>query len=56
MTIQAVPGGYNIVRYVGLVDVGTIVCEGLSREKAMLAAAEMNVAAERGTAFAIERW
>ena len=48
--------GYNIVRYIGPEDFGTIVVEGLSRAAAMRIAAEMNASAERGTVFSIEKW
>ena len=47
---------YNIVRYVGKDDIGTIVEEGLTQAVAMRRAADLNSAAAAGTIYAIERW
>lgn len=48
--------GYNIVRYIGVDDIGTIIHEGLSRDAAMRLAADLNSRAQAGTVFSIERW
>lgn len=47
---------YNIVRYVGKDDIGTIIEEGMSRGLAMQRAATLNASAPAGTIYSIERW